>query len=62
MRLFIVCKHKPDLAFEVLSYDPERHTAELRGRSGIVTDPQFHLDALRADYRLTREEPDCLKR
>lgn len=61
MRLFLVCKHKPGLAFEVLSYDPEHHRAELRGRSGVVTDPHFHLDALKVDYHLVREEPDCLK-
>lgn len=61
MPLYLICKRKPELAFEVLSYDKASHSAELRGRSGVVTDPHFYIDELKSDYDLTSVEPACLK-
>lgn len=60
--MYLVCKHKPDLVFEVLSYDKTTHSAELRNKNGVVTDPHFYPEQLKSDYILTQECPPQLRR
>ncbi len=62
MRLFLTSRLRPDVAYEVLSYDQAGHRAELRGRDGIVTDPNFHLEIVKRCFMLSETEPACLRR
>lgn len=60
MSLYIVGRTR-GIAFEILSYDKEACTAVLRGRNGIVNDPNFHIYMVRRMYDLTDVEPEYLK-
>ena len=59
MRIFLAHTRKPELHYELLSYDPETHVAVLRhvGDGHEVVDPNFWPEMVkRAGYTMQRME------
>lgn len=61
MSLYLHSRWNDDSAYEVLSFDKEKHTAVLRGVNGVLEDPNFHIEIIKRCFNLTVVEPECLR-
>lgn len=57
-RLFLTSRFRPDVVYEIVSYDKDRRTAVLRRQDGsLMTDSNFHIEIVKRCCHLTENGP-----
>lgn len=62
MRVFLIGPNKPDWPYEILSHDPVNHTAVIRSKEQVMTDPHFYpKDLKKMGFIITDVVPECFR-
>lgn len=58
MRLFLTSRFRPDVIYEIVSYDRASHSVVLKRKDGtLLHDPNFHIEIAKRCYHLTPNRP-----